>query len=112
MFNIFRSQCLNKSLNEFENRDRAFMFHSAQNHYLSVDYRSSAIDKLYMVERLSYIKDKVTIRCPLGLFEGKIWLENNEEVANQEKVAHADKENQPSTSVESVHVCACPSNMC
>ena len=126
---IFSSQRLNKGFKEFENRDRAFIIRFAQdNSYLLLDYRSSAIHNLDLVERLGLTKgDKVTVRCPSGLFEGKVWfLGIAEEVASQEKVAesimkridegeslnisevslgqvHADKENQPSTSIDSVH---------
>ena len=126
---LFSSQHLNKGFKEFENRDRAFIIRFAQdNSYLLLDYRSSAIHNLYLVERLGLTKgDKVTVRCPSGLFEGKVWfLGTAEEVASQEKVAesimkridegknlnisevslgqvHGDKENQPSTSIDSLH---------
>ena len=123
---IFSSQ-RPKGLKEFENRDRAFIIRFAQDNYPSVDYRSSIIHDFDLVERLGLTKgDKVTVRCSMGLFEGKIWFWGaNEEVTCQEKVAESimrridegeslnlpevlgqiqvDKENQPSTSVQSVH---------
>ena len=86
----FSSKRLNKGFREFEDRDRAFIVRfTVDNSYVALDYRSPAIVKLDLVERLGLAKnDKITVRCASGDYVGKIWfLGTNAEVKVQEKEA-------------------------
>ena len=80
----------NRGFQEFRDKDRSFIIRFPQdNTYVTLDYKSSSILGLDLVERLGLAKgDKVLVRCQRGDFEGKVWfLGSNYDVKEKEKDA-------------------------